>query len=532
MSVVTTAAIGVLTLVAWNALLEAQTRQIARVAETESYAARSQLVRNVDTMLRAMRALRDYWDKYGHLPRDQWRSDAAIEQSHFAGLDLIAWSDPARGIRYVRDLEHPVLDYRPPDEEWPTFNGLPTRAKGDHGEAIMGPFVVDSGKVEVEIHVMSPDSDHSGSLVAVVDTQVAFADLLKDESPGYAITVLWDDVVMYQRGQPARGAPESWTRSGMIQSEMGGLWRVVHAPMAPLVESLTAPAISGVLVAGLAISLLMGLLVFENSRARSRANAAEVAERKLAELNRDLESQVAVRTTELADRSTDLETIADSVAHDLRNPLNTISLNAQLLELQFADVLGDKGMVATQRISTGVSRMAEILNRLVDLSVVSHATFDPQDVDMADVVNDVFEELSASEPPPRVELVIEEDLPPARADATLVRTLLTNLISNAIKYTREKRERRVEVRADKRNGLVVYSVRDNGIGFDPTLRSQLFRAFKRLDGNKTDGLGLGLDIAARVVRRHGGVIWADAVAGDGATFHFTLEPGYQPEDDT
>jgi signal transduction histidine kinase len=176
--------------------------------------------------------------------------------------------------------------------------------------------------------------------------------------------------------------------------------------------------------------------------------------------------------------------------------------------------------------------MAEILNRLVDLSVVSHATFDPQDVDMADVVNDVFEELSASEPPPRVELVIEEDLPPARADATLVRTLLTNLISNAIKYTREKRERRVEVRADKRNGLVVYSVRDNGIGFDPTLRSQLFRAFKRLDGNKTDGLGLGLDIAARVVRRHGGVIWADAVAGDGATFHFTLEPGYQPEDDT
>jgi signal transduction histidine kinase len=526
----TAAAVGILTFLAWKALQEYQSSQIARIAEIESYAARSQLIRNIDTMLRALRDIRDYWDEYGHLPRDQWESDAAIEQSHFEGLEVIVWSDEARGTRYVRNMEHPVFDYRPSDEEWVGYNDLISRARRAPGEAILGPFVDDAGqKVTVEIYVVSSQPGSSGSLLAVVDTQQAFEHLLKDESPGYAISVLWGDVAMYRRGEPAEDIPQSWTRGGMIETTMGTLWRVVHAPMLPLADSLKTPAVPGVLVAGLAIALLMGLLVFENSRARSRAAAAEVAERKLAELNQDLESQIAERTAELADRSTDLETITDSVAHDLRNPLNTISVNTQLLEQQYAAVLDGEGMAALHRTSSGVRRMTEILNRLLGLSVVSHATFNPRDVDIAEVVREVFDELSASEQLPSVELVIEEDLPPASADLTLVRTLISNLVSNAIKYTRGKAERRVDVRSETRDGVVVYRVQDNGIGFDPKLRDQLFRAFKRLDGNNTDGLGLGLDIAARVVRRHGGVIWADAAEGDGAIFFFTLEPGYRPQ---
>ena len=530
LSLLTTAAVGILTLLAWTALKEYQSSQIARIAESESYAARSQLIRNVDTMLRALREIRAYWDRYGHLPRDQWESDAAIEQSHFVGLEVIVWSDEARGTRYVRNTEHPVFDYRPNDEEWATYDGLIRRAAAAPGEAILGPFVDDSGqKVTVEIFVTSSRPDSTGSLVAVVDTQQAFAHLLEDESPGYAISVLWDEVVMYRRGEPAGDIPESWQREGMIQTTMGTLWRVVHTPTMALAESLKTPAVSGILIAGVAIALLMGLLVFENARARSRAAAAEIAERKLAELNRDLESQIADRTAELADRSTDLETITDSVAHDLRNPLNTISVNTQLLEQQYEGVLDADGMAALHRTAAGVRRMTEILNRLLGLSVVSHATFNPREVDIAEVIRDVFDELSASEQPPPVELVIEQNLPPARADLTLVRTLITNLVSNAIKYTRDKQDRRIEVRSETREGVVVYCVCDNGVGFDPRLRDQLFRAFKRLDGNKTDGLGLGLDIAARVVRRHGGVIWADAAEGNGAIFYFTLAAGYRPD---
>lgn len=531
LSLLAAAAVGILTLIAYEALQRHQSAQIARIAETESYAARSQLIRNVDTMLRALRDIRDYWDRYGHLPRDQWESDAAIEQAHFEGLEVLIWNDEARGTRYVRNTDHPVFDYRPDDEEWVRYNNLVTRATTAEGEAILGPFIdTASGKVTVEIYVVSSQPDSSGTLIAVVDTQRAFEHLLKDESPGYAIAVLWDDVVMYGRGEAARDIPAEWTREGMIQSTMGTLWRVVHTPTPALAESLETPAVQGVLVAGLAIALLMGLLVFENSRARSRATAAEEAERKLADLNRDLEQQVIDRTSELADRSSDLETITDSVAHDLRNPLNTISVNTQLLEQQYGEVLDGEGVAALQRTNSGVRRMAEILNRLLGLSIVSHATFDPCDVDIAGVVREVFDELSASEQAPHVELMIESDLPPARADLTLVRTLVTNLLSNAMKYTRDKAQRRIEVGSETRQGVVVYCVRDNGIGFDPKLRGHLFRAFKRLDnGSKTDGLGLGLDIAARVVRRHGGVIWADAAEGEGAVFFFTLEPGYEPE---
>lgn len=529
LSLLATSAVAVLTLVAWAVLQAHQSAQIAHVAESESYAARSQLVRNIDTMLRALREVRNYWERYGHLPRDQWQSDAAIEQSHFTGLDVILWSDESRGTRYVRNAEHQVFDYRPNDEEWTGYDALRAKARTVEGETILGPYIDNSGKkVTVEIYVVSSDAGSSGRLVAVVDTNEMFRELLKDESPGYAVSVLWNDVVMFRRGEPAKGLPASWTRDGMIETTMGTLWRVVHAPTAELVRSFRTPAVTGVLVCGLAIAVLMGLLTFENARASSRAGAAEVAERQLAELNRDLESQIAARTAELADRSTDLETITDSVAHDLRNPLNTISVNTQLLQQQYADVLGKDGNDALQRTSTGVRRMTEILNRLLGLSVVSHATFNPQTVQMQEVVTDVFDELSASEQPPSIELIIE-DLPPVNADLTLVRTLVMNLLSNAIKYTRHKKERRIEVCSENRDGVAVYCVRDNGVGFDPKLRSQLFRAFRRLgNGDKVDGLGLGLDIASRVVRRHGGSIWADAVEGEGAEFCFTLAPGYDP----
>jgi sensor domain CHASE-containing protein len=183
LSLLTTAAVGILTFFAWNALKGYQSSQIARIAESESYAARSQLIRNVDTMLRALREIRAYWDRYGHLPRDQWESDVAIEQSHFVGLEVIVWSDEARGTRYVRNTDHLVFDYRPNDEEWAGFNSLIERARSAPGEAILGPFVDDTGqKVTVEIFVVSSQPESTGLLVAVVDTQRAFEHLLTEEA--------------------------------------------------------------------------------------------------------------------------------------------------------------------------------------------------------------------------------------------------------------------------------------------------------------------------------------------------------------
>ena len=517
--------VALVTVVTWKLLIDHHQGQVARIAESESYAARSQLIRNVDTVFRALRDIRDYWTRYGHLPRDQWVSEPGVELANLEGFRLILWNDPARGIRYARTREHPVLDYRPTDPEWKTLEALDSKARQVTRETILRPNVDRDGTVTYEICLPVTDAGHGPAyLLAVVDSQESFERLLLDESPGYAISVFWDDVLLFRRGETAAGLPESWTREGMIRTSLGSLWRVVHQPTRELAESHNTPALTAVLWSGLAIAVLVGLLLFENGRAESRATAAESAERKLADLNRDLEQQIAERVRELADRSADLETITDSVAHDLRNPLNSISVNTQLLQQQFRNELGEEGLAALQRTTSSIKRMTEILDRLLGLSVVSQSIFEREEIDVRTIVGEVFEELSSTEQSPPVQLVAE-DLPKASADPVLVRTLIMNLLGNAIKYTREKPSRRIEVGSVIHDGVDVFCVRDNGIGFEPESAEKMFRAFERLDGNgEKDGVGLGLDIAARVVRRHGGRIWAEGRLGEGAAIYFTLEP--------
>jgi signal transduction histidine kinase len=510
------------TVVTWTVLNDHHRAQVARIAESESYAARSQLIRNVDAMFRALRDVREYWGRYAHLPRDQWSSDAAIELAHFEGVELLLWSDPSKAIHYVRDREHPVLNYRPSDPEWQALGELVLKSQQVTQEFIDGPFVDDDGNVTYEVYM--PANRDGACLVAVVDARESFGRMLLDTSPGYAISIFWGGTLLYRRGEAAPGLPGSWTRSGMIRTSLGTLWEVVHQPTRELAESHDTPAFKAVLGTGLAIAVLVGLLMFENGRAQSRAMAAEAAEQKLADLNQDLEHQIAERVRELAERSADLETITDSVAHDLRNPLNSISVNTQLLQQQFRDALGEEGVAALRRTASSVKRMTEILDRLLGLSVVSHSIFNRQEMDLAEMVTDVFRELISTEQPPPVELVVD-NLPCVAADPTLVRTLVMNLLSNAIKYTREKPYRRIYVSYEVEDSTVCYCIRDNGIGFDPESAERMFRAFERLEGNgESDGVGLGLDIAARVVKRHGGRIWAEGRRGEGAAIYFTLEP--------
>ncbi len=520
-SILATLAIAAATVVTWQILKNTDEAQKARIAESESSAARSQLIRNVDMMLHAFRNVQTYWSRYAHLPRTERADEATIDLVYFDGVEKIIWRDAARNIHYVRSPEHPEFDYRPTAREWADVQEVLERSDGVEDEAILGPFISADGTPLYEVHLV----DGQNVMVAVVDAWRSFEAMLRNVSPGYSISVWWDTVLLYQRGEPASDLPESRSHAGMIRTSVGNLWKVIHTPTADLALSTTAPALPAVLIAGLAIAALVGLLLFENGRARYRARAAEIAEERLAALNRSLEEQIAERTKELAARSADLGTITDSVAHDLRNPLNSISVNTQLLEQQFGSALGGDGLMALQRTAAGVKRMTEILDRLLGLSIISHATFRRERVDLREMVTDIFEELSASEPPPAVRCEVA-DLPEAYADPTLVRTLAMNLLGNALKYTRHKQERRIVVDYETKDGVTAYCVRDNGIGFDGANGGRMFRAFDRAgrDGAKEEGLGLGLNIAVRVVRRHDGRIWAESKPGAGAAFYFTLEP--------
>ena len=513
--VVVTVTLAMGTLALWGALRQSNIDQIGRIAEAESWAARSQLVRQIDTMLSALDNAGSFWAAYAHLPSDAWSEDAGIELEHFEGLALIIWDDQERDIRFARTAEHESLNYRPGDDEWAEYVGLVSRARDASSDTMTGPFTREDGSKYFEIFFVKYRSGAGGTLAAILNVQKSFERMLADESPGYAIRIYADKDLLFERGAPDPDAPETWVRSGKIQPALGRLWTVEHIPKRELTDSFRWPSIDFVLLLGLVIAVLMGTLVYENSRARSRAVAAETAEGELAELARELEHKVAVRTA-------DLRTLADSVAHDLRNPLNTMLVNVRLLEERFGDDIGDDGRKMLARLQPPVSQMAEILERLLGLTEASNSVFERSEIDMRELAEEVVGDLLAAEREPRPEVHIG-NLPTVRADRKLLQMLLINLVGNAFKYTRDKSDRRILIDYGETERGKAFRVRDNGVGFERACADRLFVAFERVEeSTSAEGIGLGLTIAARVIERHGGTIWAEGEPGEGATFYFTL----------
>jgi signal transduction histidine kinase len=158
---------------------------------------------------------------------------------------------------------------------------------------------------------------------------------------------------------------------------------------------------------------------------------------------------------------------------------------------------------------------------LRSFSRVWFGEFRREPVDMTALARSVFEELSGVEPPPAVDFRVAQ-LPACRADPRLVKILLSNVIGNALKYTRNQLDRRIDVGVAAGSGPVTYYVRDNGAGFDPARADELFEPFRRPGAAAGDCPGLGLALACGAVHRHGGRIWASSRPGRGATFYFRL----------
>ena len=243
-------------------------------------------------------------------------------------------------------------------------------------------------------------------------------------------------------------------------------------------------------------------------------NHRDVTERKQAE------RELARRAAELANSNAELEQFAYSVAHDLRAPLRGISGFGQVLLEDYADGLDEKGRDYLRRVVIAGQRMGRLIDSLLELSRVTRAEIRYETVDLSGLVEGLAEELKQSDPERRVEFVIEKGLV-AEGDRQLLRVALENLLSNAWKFT-EKRAR-IEFGFAKHEGALAYFVRDNGVGFDTAYADKLFGVFQRLHGpDEFEGTGIGLAMAARIVQRHGGRMWAEGEVGRGATISFTL----------
>jgi PAS domain S-box-containing protein len=217
----------------------------------------------------------------------------------------------------------------------------------------------------------------------------------------------------------------------------------------------------------------------------------------------------------------ELEGFTYSVSHDLRAPIRQIDGFAQLLSEHSGDVLDEKGRHYLRRIQEGAQSMGRLVDDLLNLARIGQQDFRPVRVSLDVLVNDVVAGLESDVGARSVEWKLGH-LPGAVGDPGLLKIAFTNLLSNALKYTRTRARAEIEV-AFGTDGSDAIMVRDNGVGFDLAYADKLFGVFQRLHrAEEFEGQGVGLAIVQRIVHKHGGEIWADARPDGGATFYFTL----------
>jgi signal transduction histidine kinase len=263
-------------------------------------------------------------------------------------------------------------------------------------------------------------------------------------------------------------------------------------------------------------------------RASEAAKQADMLERlresqaQLRRLNAELERRVSERTAELVAANKELEAFDYSVSHDLRAPLNRIEGFSAMLGKQYGDKLDANGRDLVQRIARAGRSMDQLVGDLFALSTVTRGDLQRSEIDLSALAESIVATLRRADP---VRDVIFETPAGvvARADPGLLRVVLENLIGNAWKFTRGRAPARIEAGCLERQGERTYFVRDNGCGFDMARAGKLFTPFMRLHpGAEIEGTGIGLATVQRIVRRHGGRVWADAAVDSGATFFFTL----------
>ncbi|HVY79808.1 MAG TPA: ATP-binding protein, partial [Steroidobacteraceae bacterium] len=231
--------------------------------------------------------------------------------------------------------------------------------------------------------------------------------------------------------------------------------------------------------------------------------------------------ELEIANQELALANQDLESFSFSVSRDLRAPLRAIREFSRVFLEDFGNVVPQEGRALLARVEEGGARMTRLIEDLLAFSRFSRQPLEKRPVALGDIARRLATELRPQDG--AVEVVIG-DLPDCHGDASLLEQVLSNLLSNAFKFSRKTAAPRVEVGSRRKGSETVYFVRDNGAGFDMRRADKLFGVFQRLHpASEFEGTGVGLSIVQRIVQRHGGRIWAESAPGQGATFYFTLE---------
>lgn len=509
----------VVTVTGWGLLV---VERRARLLETTSSAAaevREAVELRLEGQLATLRGLTEVWGEFGWPSRSERTTNVSHWVAQVEGLDSVLWvdlddGDATLGVGgVVRSREEIARD-------------VAAARRWSSDPHLVGPDGDDSGRVSYRMFVPSRTPEgHEGVLVARFDAATVLGATLRARGHGHAMSISWQGTELFARGEPSTDPWQKWWRvEGTISAPLGEQWRAVHRPTPELAAAGLTPLPHYLLSIGIVLSVALAILTYQFRTILKQSRALVENNRSLERRGVDLESRVAERTEALEEAVTELGAFNYSVSHDLRSPLGAILNFAAIIEEDYSDrPLGKEGVGMLRRISRSAQRASTLLEDLLNLSRAGRAALNFERVDMNRLARETYAQVAvAEENNDEVEFSVEA-LPVASCDRALLGNVFANLFTNALKYSRGCEKRSVIVRGRRDGEECIYEVIDNGRGFEMRFVDKLFGLFERLHGqDQVEGTGVGLAIVSRIIKRHGGRVWAEGELGEGARFAFAL----------
>jgi K+-sensing histidine kinase KdpD len=271
------------------------------------------------------------------------------------------------------------------------------------------------------------------------------------------------------------------------------------------------------------IVLVVNAIQRNRKRLEQMTNDLLASERRYRQLSEELEKRVEERTAELRATIRELESFSYSISHDLRAPLRAVNSFASIVLEENPNTLTEESVRQLKSVIQNGKMMGQLVDELLAFSHLSRTEVHVIWVDTTRLARSVAYELRMSQPPERQIEITIHDLPKVRANEPLLREVLANILTNALKFTRTRPRAIIEIGSVRQDGEEAIFIRDNGVGFDKQYADKLFGVFQRLHRvDEYEGTGIGLALVKRFIERHGGRVWADGKLNEGATFYFTV----------